>query len=993
MLKKILLLVCAIVVAIPILKAQYEPSILNAREDVLSRRSAWVDSIYNSLTLEERIGQLFIYTFPNQYNKKNIAHIKTIIDKYKIGGILFSGGEVSDQVKLTNLAQSETNVPLLITLDGEWGLSMRLKDTPKFPRNMVLGSITDESLLYAYGKEVGRQCRLMGIHVNFAPVADVNINPNNPVINTRSFGQVPQNVSEKVIAYSKGLESQNVLSVSKHFPGHGDTNVDSHKSLPRLLFDRARLDSIELVPFRELIKSNLGGVMVGHLNIPALDPEDNIPSSLSKPIVSDLLQKELGFEGLVFTDALEMKGVSNHNDVCLKAILAGNDLLLVPRNLKGEMISILNAISDGSLPLSVIEEKCKKILTYKYALHVDKSQVKLSGLIHELNSVETENLINRLESAAVSCFKSDNDILPFTDSFKKIACLYVGDLANYKTLFDGLDGIYQTDKIHVPSDLSVSSRSALKKQIEGYDRVLICLNSGNAEKLNAFFSKLDADAPIGYLFFMSGDKLYPLEPSIQKADLAILAHSTSNAAQQKVLKILLGQEKSEGELSVAIGDSFPAGTNWKKKIIKTKTIVAKDLGINEVVLNRIDTIVDEAIKGKAFPGCQIVILKNGMPVYEKAFGTFSGQGSKEVSLDDLYDLASLSKTTGTLLAVMKLYDRGLISLTDYISDYLPQLKGTDKSKITIEELLFHESGMAAGLSVYNFIIDSKSYKGPLFRAYKDNLHKIQLARRTWANPNYKFISGVASTKLDSLHTIQIADRLWFESSLKDTILSKIIEQPLLAKRYRYSCLGFILLQNMVENIVQEPMDKYLDYTFFRPMGLRDICYNPLKNYDKSNIVPSTDDKFFRKEILQGFVHDELAALQGGVSGNAGQFGTAKAVATIYQFLLDGGFYNGKRILSESTCNLFITKKSKTSRRGLGFDKPNPDINGASACLKKAPIETFGHTGFTGSCAWADPINQLVFVLTCNRTYPSQYPNKLAELDVRDRIQQTIYDSL
>ncbi len=994
MLRKILFVTVLILVSMVTVKAQIEPSFLIAPQEELVKREAWVDSVYNSLTLEERIGQMFIYTFAPYNNKQNIEHLKSIIADYKIGGVLFSGGEVAEQVKLTNLAQELSNVPLMVTFDGEWGLSMRLKNTPKFPRNMVLGSITDEALIYGYGKEMGRQCIEMGVHVNFAPVADVNINPYNPVINTRSFGESPYNVAEKVIAYSKGLESQNILSVAKHFPGHGDTNVDSHKSLPTLKFDKNRLDSIELYPFRALTEARLGGVMVGHLHIPALDNRSNMPSSLSKPIVDGVLKDSIGFGGLVFTDALEMKGVSSNSDLCLKAILAGNDMLLVPRRMQKEMQSILDAVDSGELSMELIEKRCKKILTYKYAMQLTKTpKIKLSGLMQRINTPEASMLIKELEEAAVTLIKNESGFTPITDSFKNIACLYTGDESDYKLFLDGIKDNYNVTTFHIPENYSVAKRELINKELPKYDRVFVLINSGRSNRLNTFMGGFDFTKPVGYFILMSGDKLYGLEEALSTSDFAILGHSTSDAVQQKVLDVIYGRKNATGKLAVSIGRKFPAGMKKSQFQIKKKPILAQELGLNQVFLDKIDTIALDAIDKKAFPGCQVTILKGGFPVYNKAFGTFTGTGSKHVSVTDLYDIASLSKTTGTLLAVMKLYDKGLINLTDYASNYLPMLKNTDKSTITIEELLFHESGMGAGLSVYNTIIDSKSYSGTLFRAYKDVKHPIQLGRRTWANPNFKFLANLTSKEFSDTYSIQVASKLWFNKSISDSIISTIVEKPLLSKKYRYSCLGFILLKQIVEEVSGESLDVFLDKNFYKPMGLADICYNPLQRIEKDRVVPSTNDKFFRKEVLQGFVHDELAALQGGVSGNAGQFASADAVASIYQLFLDKGFYKGQRLLSESTCELFTTKVSKISRRGLGFDKPNPDPNGSSACLSTVPIETYGHTGFTGSCAWADPVNDLVFVLVCNRTYPSQWPNNLAKYEIRDRMQQALYDAL
>lgn len=307
-----------------------EPLLVRPVQDDMQCR-LWVDSVLDRLSLKERVGQLFIYTIAPHQDKSNRELLRKVIEDYKVGGLLFSGGLMQNQVVLTNEAQRMADIPLLITFDGEWGLSMRLRDTPAFPKNMVLGCIQNDSLLYEYGCEMARQCKELGVQVNFAPVADVNINPKNPVINTRSFGEDPVNVANKVIAYARGLEDGGVLSVAKHFPGHGDTDVDSHKALPVLTFTRERLDSVELYPFKKVIEEGLGGIMVGHLEVPAFEKEPGLPSSLSRKVVYDLLMRELKFRGLVFTDALAMKGVSNNGSLCLKALKAGHDLLLVPR--------------------------------------------------------------------------------------------------------------------------------------------------------------------------------------------------------------------------------------------------------------------------------------------------------------------------------------------------------------------------------------------------------------------------------------------------------------------------------------------------------------------------------------------------------------------------------------------------------------------------------------------------------------------------------------
>ena len=356
-------------------------------------------------------------------------------------------------------------------------------------------------------------------------------------------------------------------------------------------------------------------------------------------------------------------------------------------------------------------------------------------------------------------------------------------------------------------------------------------------------------------------------------------------------------------------------------------------------------------------------------------------------------LASLSKTTGTLLAIMKLYDKGRFNLTDKISDHLPFLQRTDKKDITIQEILYHQSGLPSWIPFYQEAIDKDSYDGRLFSARKDVHHPVQIGTTTWANPKFKFKSEYISPVKTGDYTVQICDSLWLNRSFRKVIEEKIAEAPLKQKRYVYSDVGFILLGMLVEQLAGMPMEAYLQREFYEPMGLEHTGYLPLRRFAKSEIVPSNKDRFLRKETLQGFVHDEASAFFGGLAGNAGLFSTARDVARVYQMLLNGGEIDGQRYLSKETCQLFTTETSKISRRGLGFDKPDADDPKKGNCAPAAPAEVYGHTGFTGTCAWVDPMNELVYVFLSNRIYPDVTNRKLIRLHIRERIQEVIYDAM
>ena len=963
------------------------PMILNRGKADSQECKDWVESRLAKMTLKEKIGQLFIHTVPLHDTEANRKNIRNAINEYKIGGILFSDGQVANQMKLTNYAQELADIPLMITFDGEWGLNMRLKEIPAFPRNRVMGCIQDNELLYEYGKEVARQFREIGVHVNFAPVADVDNNPLNPVINTRSFGGDVRNVAEKVLAYSRGLEDGGVLSVSKHFPGHGDTNVDSHKALPILKFTRERLDSIEMYPFRKAIEAGLGGVMVGHLEIPALSKK---PASLS-PEILDILQEEFEFKGLAFTDALEMKGVSNNLNVCAQALMAGNDMLLPPRNLKREMDGVLLAVKEGKLTEEYLTEKCRKVLTFKYALGLYETQFfQLSGIEKRLMRPATMDLLNRIERAAVTVVGNEGGILPMDVDLKNTAILNIGKSTEGKVFHQQLSKYMKVDRIQAHPD----SIATLGKRLAKYDRVIVAIHTEKYAAYQAMLATLSSKLPLAYVYFTPLKQLYKKGNAWKKAASVILGHSGSKNVQQFVAEVMMGREKATGRISVEVKDYRMPGEGVDLEV--TKVYRPEDYGMDSSVLSKIDQIAMEGITKKAYPGCQVLILKDGIPVYDKCFGTFTYGDSKKVEPDDLYDIASLTKTTATLLAIMKLYDEGRFGLTDPISNYIPALKGSKKGRITIEDLLMHQSGLPGSWPFYREAIDDSSYMGSFFKARIDGTHHLRVDNRLYVTDAFNYKKEYLSSSRSEEYPLQLAENMYLSPAFPDRMLEMIASDdvPLRDRRYRYSCLNFMLLKEMVEYISGMPMDEYLEKVFYAPMGMKHTLYHPLRRYEESQIVPTIQKDYLRnRKELRGYVHDEIAAFMGGVSGNAGLFSNARDVAKVYQMLVDGGQYGGKRYLSLETCQLFMNKKSRISRRTLGFDKPDP-APGKGPCADETPKEVVGHTGFTGTCAWADPKNGLVFVFISNRVYPRPFDHKaLMTLKIRPRIQQLMYQAL
>lgn len=954
----------------------------------------WVDSLMNCLSVKEKIGQLFVYTIAPVETKRNLALLHQAVNTYKVGGLLFSGGKLQGQVALTNRAQREARVPLMITFDGEWGLSMRLRGTPVFPRNMVLGSIQDNQLIYAYGREVARQCRELGVQVNFAPVADVNINPQNPVINTRSFGQDPGQVAAKMVAYGLGLEAGGVLSVCKHFPGHGDTDVDSHKALPLLPFTRERLDSVELYPFKEAIRSGLGAVMVGHLQVPALDPTAGMPASLSRKIVSDLLTDELGFKGLIFTDALAMNGVSTRTQVSLEALKAGNDVVLSPPKLKEEMEAVYRAVEQGELSMQEIDAKCRKVLTYKYALGLKKRpHVQLSGLDSRLYTEQTRDLQERLNRAAITVVVNHKQTLPLPPSLQEVALLEVGDARSLTVFAKQLARTVKPVRFSLRSGMSEAQMQQLTDSLALYKRVIVAVSEQQLTPHQAFFSLFSKEVPAVYLFFTPESSVLHLQQALATAHAVVLAHTTADGVQSQVADVLVGKGRADGRLPSNMGRLFCAGDGVTIDPESGAPFSPEAFGFRPDLLTRIDSIAGEGIRHGAYPGCQVVLLKEGQLLVDKSYGTQAGAGSAAITSQSSYDLASLTKTTATLLALMKLYDQGRFNLSDKLSDHLPWLRQTNKKEITIREVLLHQSGLPSGIALYPDLIDKSSYSGRLMGAKRSSQHTLRLTPGLWANPNFRWKRAYISSVRTGDYTLPVSEKLWLNRSYRQEIEQMIAQVAMKDKTYRYSDVGFILLGMLVEQLADLSIDAYLQREFYGPMELKRTAYLPLRKQPKEEIVPSAVDPFLRKDTLRGYVHDESAAFQGGIAGHAGLFSTAGEVARIYQLLLNGGELDGKRYLSTATCHLFTTEQSAISRRGLGFDKPDAKNPTKGNCAPATPASVYGHTGFTGTCAWVDPENRLVYVFLSNRTYPESTNRKLQQLAIREQIQAAIYQAM
>ncbi len=947
----------------------------------------WVDSVYDSMTLRQRIAQLFVPKV-SPASETSRQTISTYVKTLGVGGLLFSKGTIDQYARMTDYARSISEVPLLMTLDGEWGPAMRVTGTTRFPYNMALGAIEDEQLLYEYGREVARECRLLGIQVNFAPDLDVNSNPANPVIGYRSFGEDPERVARLGTAYSRGLESGGVMAVGKHFPGHGDTNQDSHKELPLVNHSRQQLNDIDLLPFRRFINAGLSGIMIGHLNVPAIDPSGT-PTSLSHKTVTGLLKEEMGFDGLVWTDGLAMKGAKNGTENnCVSALKAGVDILLESVAPKSDIAAVLAAVDNGEIPLSTIEQRCKKVLAYKYALGLAGGYTPVSdaSLKNMLNSPEADAVNRRLTAAMITCIENKTGLLPVGDTGdKSIAVVNIGE---------GSDNTFSSYCEKYADVKRYSATSALTatqiKAIESNDIVIAGVYNDKQASIE-ILRQLHGCKNLITVFFLNPYKLSKFAPL--KSSSVLLTGDNTKLAQEYAAQAIFGGIRVNGSLPVNVKGIAPLGRCIGLMKTRLGYSTPADAGLNPSVSEKIDSLVSIGLRTGAFPGCQVLIAKSGNIIFNKNYGYTDQAKTRKVNDSTLYDLASVSKIAGTLPGLMLAYDEGLYRLDEPAKKYVPELETHGKEKITVRELLLHESGLPAAINLSKFMMDTASYTGKLIAYRQRGDNTLKIAKGVYANRNARLRRDITSKTSSESFDKPVTDCLYVSDATVDSIMEQIYSVNTREnKNYLYSDLNFALLMNMEQNLTGRPHEKFVEEGVFRPLGAIHTLYRPLSRFNQANIAPTENDRFMRKQSIKGYVHDELAAFSGGVQGNAGLFSTAGDLAKLCQMWLNGGSYGGKQIMSENTVKTFTATRSDKSRRKLGFDGPdttNPDKTPTS---KYADPSTYGHIGFTGTCIWVDPKNELIYIFLSNRIHPTRDNSAFSRLNIRPAIMDAVYEA-
>ena len=966
---KMRLIICFLIVSVLAQTASYAQSFY----DKTPAAERWVKKKFRKLSKDQRIAQLMIIRAHSNLGPEHIAEVTDLIQKYNIGGLCFFQGGPVRQANLTNYYQSIAKTPLMISIDGEWGLGMRLDSVINFPRQLMMGAVPDATIIYAFGKAVGEQCKRLGIQVNFAPDVDINNNPMNPVINDRSFGEDKYKVALYGIQYMKGMEAARVMASAKHFPGHGDVTVDSHKDLPVINKTRAQLDELELYPFREMIKAGVGSIMVAHLAIPAIDSTPNMPTSLSSKAINGLLKGELGYTGISFTDALEMQGVAKFfpkGAASAQSLIAGNDLLCLPGDIPGSIAAIKQAIKEGKLSWDIINERVKKVLLVKYHLGLHTiTPIDTNNLVADLNA-KTNEIKETLSNNALTLLKESNkNLLPL--QAKKIAYLGIGIDKN-NAFADRLVQDFQATVIFWNNKDTKAKKDSIIKALAGYDAIVLGLHNfsrrpaGNYGLSESTIDLLEKMQQLPVINFVFGNP-YAIKYLCAATNL-VACYEDDYTTQLAAADLLQGKISAKGKLPVTVCDNFQFGDGIVYNNFFPKA-VPETIGLSTEGLNKIEAIAINAIAKGAIPGCVVLVAKDGKIAYNKAFGYTNFDRKEPISIDMVYDLASVTKVSATTVSIMKLLEEGKIDLQKTLGDYLPWVRGSDKASLKLKDILLHQAGLNPFIPFYREVIDTAT-----------GIPK----------PEY------FSKQKDATHQFRVAEDIYVRNDWQDSLYQRILKSKLTpAGHYVYSDNDFIFLGKIVEAVSGLPLNDYARVNFYEPLQMTTTGFKPRDRMALGNIVPTEDEKHFRQQLLRGDVHDEGAAMFGGVAGHAGLFSNAYDLAKLYQMLLNGGTLNGIRLLKKSTVDQFTAYNSDISRRGLGFDKPEKDNATRKEPYPSASVsaETFGHTGFTGTCVWVDPKDKLIYIFLSNRVTPTRNNNKISTMNVRPTIQEAVYQSI
>ena len=922
----------------------------------------WVDSTLKVMTVEEKVGQLLFTTYHGSFTSTDspaYADIVHDVEQLHVGGFInvtqgsplgYLKSQVYATAMLNNQLQAKSKLPLLIGADFERGTAMRLDEGTSFPTAMALAAAGNPKDAYTMGKITALESRAAGVQWIYAPDADVNSNPANPIINIRSFGEDPQRVAEFVAQFICGVQENGGLATAKHFPGHGDTTADSHIDLPVVGSNREHLEKVELVPFRAAIAAGVGSIMTGHLNIPALEPDPNAPATLSSPILTDLLRRQLGFEGLVVTDAMDMGGITVRyapGDAAVRAVLAGADALLMPPVPGAAYQALLAAAQSGQISEERLNASVRRILLAKARLGLARNRfVDTAALNASFGSVAWQADSQEISDRGVTLLRDLPHRLPL-DGTKParalLVCLYA-DPEPYpgedleRELRQRFDSV-----VTLRADTKFAKAENLKlPPLDSYDLTILALFVRVSDR------KGDVDVPADQLpliqqIYQTGKPVisvglgspYLIE-RFPQAETWLSVFGISDVAQISVARALFGEIPIRGRLPVTIpGVDLKAGSGLQ---IPANPMTLQPMEVrDEAQMRPAFEVIEKAISDKAFPGAALAVgYRQKVSIH--AFGKLSyAEKSCDVNIQTMYDIASLTKVVVTTTLVEKLVEGDFpspLNLDAPIERYLPEwTTGPQpewRRKVTVRHLMTHTSGL------------------PPFKEY------------------------------------------WRTSASKRETLRRIFAEPLEYQpgtKVVYSDLGIILMAEIIERLTGKPLDQLANEYIFGPLGMKHSMYNPPKDLWPT-IAPTEFDSQLRHRLVQGEVHDENAYAIGGVSGHAGVFSTAPDLAAFCQMLLNGGVYAHQRILRRATIAEFTAPQPLANNvRTLGWVVPTEN----SSSGRYFSTHSYGHTGFTGTTIWVDPDRQLFVVLLTNRVHPTRENHKIAE--VRPAVHDAIMKSL
>ncbi len=909
----------------------------------------WVEKTLKGMTLDEKIGQLIMIPFSGRFVNLKSEYFKELSNLVKysnVGGLIMFGGEIFEASTLINELQRIAKIPLFIASDLERGAGNQLNSAVSFPFLMAIGATGSEEYAYFHGKITALEARAVGINWTFAPVVDVNSNPDNPIINIRAFGEDPELVAKLGSAFIKGCQDGKLIATAKHFPGHGDTSLDSHTTLAFIPANRERLEKVELYPFKSAIKTGVKAIMTAHIALPEID--GNIPSTLSEKIINGILRKELGFKGVVVTDAMNMGGITNNywiGEAAVKAIVAGVDMVLLPPAPLSAIDAIKSSLKKGVITEKRIDESVRRILSAKAWLGIHKNRFSdiriLNKILADPSNIEKAE---KIASDSITILRNYDNVIPIDPRVKKkILVLAIIDednpslpqpfLSECKKIYDDCE----TKIVHTETDKG--KLLSLLEKLNGYDATVAGIfvrtvawkdTIALPQELADFVKLLSIQMKPFVAIAFSNPYIVRQFPEIRNY---ICAYGYSEILQKAGARAIFGLTDIKGKSPVSVPGLFKIGDGIlsPKVNLSLRKVSPKDVGVSDDVIENVSKIIEESIKERAFPGATIAVGRRDGLFLIKEFGKLSyDENSAPVKIDTIYDLASLTKVVVTTTACMKLWEEGKLKLDFKVSSFIPEFGVKGKDKITIWHLLTHSSGL----------------------------------------PAYK--------------------RYFLEVKGKENILKRICEEELEYEpgtKSVYSDLGFILLGAIIEKLTGEKLENYINRILFQPLGMKDTMFNPPKNLI-SRIAPTEHDPW-RKRVVHGEVHDENSFAMGGISGHAGLFSTVHDLAKFCQLLLNGGIYDGKRILKRSTIEYFTKKVSiPDSTRALGWDTPS--MEGSSAGKFVSP-KAFGHTGFTGTSIWIDPEKDIFVVLLTNRVHPTRENQKIRE--VRPRVHDAIFSAL